>query len=49
MLYSPEDVVADLGGSGLEIERAEAVERTVETTEGEHVAIDALVRAQRPL
>ena len=49
VLYSPEDVVADLGGSGLEIERAEAVERTVETTEGEHVAIDALVRAQRPV
>jgi len=49
VLYSPEDVVADLEGSGLEIERAEAVERPVETPEGERVAIDALVRAQRRL
>jgi SAM-dependent methyltransferase len=49
VLYSPEDVVADLESSGLEIERAEAVERPVETPEGERVAIDALVRAQRPL
>jgi SAM-dependent methyltransferase len=48
-LYSPEDVVADLGRSGLEIERAEAVERPVETPEGERVAIDALVRAERPI
>ena len=49
VLYSPEDVVADLDGSGLELERAESVERPVETPEGERVAIDALVRAQRPL
>jgi SAM-dependent methyltransferase len=49
VLYSPEDVVADLEGSGLGIERAEAVERPVETPDGERVAIDALVRAQRPV
>lgn len=48
-LYTPEDVVADLDGTGLEIERAEPVERTIETPEGERVAIDALVRANRPL
>ena len=48
VLYTPEDVVADLNGSGLEIERAELVERPVETPEGERVAIDALVRARRP-
>jgi SAM-dependent methyltransferase len=48
VLYSPEDVVADLEGSGLEIERAEAVERPVDTPEGERVAIDTLVRASRP-
>ena len=44
VLYTPEDVVADLDGSGLEIERAEPVERPVD----EHTAIDALVRARRP-
>ena len=48
-LYTPEDVVADLEGTGLEIERAEPVERTVDTPEGERVAIDALVRANRPV
>jgi SAM-dependent methyltransferase len=44
VLYTPEDVVADLDGSGLEIEKAEPVERPVD----EHTAIDALVRARRP-
>jgi len=44
VLYTAEDVVRDLAGSGLEIERAEAVERPVD----EHTAIDALVRASRP-
>ena len=47
VLYTAVDVVADLDGTGLEIERAEAVERPVETPEGERVAIDALVRASR--
>jgi SAM-dependent methyltransferase len=44
VLYTPEDIVADLDGSGLVIERAEPVERPVD---GE-TAIDALVRARRP-
>jgi SAM-dependent methyltransferase len=41
VLYTPEDVVASLGG--LEVERAEPVERPVDGA----VAIDALVRARR--
>ena len=48
VLYTPDDVVADLDGSGLEIERAETVVRPVETPEGERSALDALVRARRP-
>jgi SAM-dependent methyltransferase len=47
VLYTPGDVAADIEGSGLELERAEPVERTVETPEGERVAIDALIRARR--
>lgn len=47
VLYTPEDVAADIEGSGLEIERAAPVERPVETPEGERVAIDALMRARR--
>ena len=49
VLYAAEDVVADLDGSGLRIERAERVERPVDTPEGERVALDTLVRASRPL
>jgi ubiquinone/menaquinone biosynthesis C-methylase UbiE len=45
VLYTPEDVVAEL--SGLVIERAEQVVRRVEDAEGDHEAIDALVRARR--
>jgi SAM-dependent methyltransferase len=45
VLYTPEDVVADL--HGLTIERAELVERPVDTPEGVRVALDALVRARR--
>ena len=47
VLFTPEDVTADIEGSGLELERAEPVERPVETPEGERVAIDALIRARR--
>jgi SAM-dependent methyltransferase len=47
VLYLAEDVAADLDGSGLELERAEPVERPVETPDGERIAIDALVRARR--
>jgi SAM-dependent methyltransferase len=48
VLYTAADVVADLGGSGLEIERAETVERPVATADDERSARDALVRARRP-
>ena len=46
VLYTAEDVIADL--QGFEIERAELVERPVQSPEGEQVALDALVRARRP-
>ncbi len=47
LLYTAADVVADLDGSGLRVERADRVERTVETAEGERVALDALARLAR--
>ena len=47
VLFTAGDVVGDLAGTGLEIERAERVERPVETPEGERTALDALVRARR--
>jgi SAM-dependent methyltransferase len=47
VLYSPADVVADLAGGGLTVERAEIVERPVDTPDGERIALDALVRARR--
>jgi SAM-dependent methyltransferase len=48
VLYTAHDVVDDLAGAGLQIERAECVERPVQTPDGERVALDALVRASRP-
>lgn len=48
VLFSPDDVVADLADSGLTVERAERVRRTVHTDAGDRTAIDALVRARRP-
>jgi SAM-dependent methyltransferase len=45
-LYSPDEIVSDLEGTGLRIERAETVRRPVETPEGERIALDALVRAR---
>jgi SAM-dependent methyltransferase len=47
VLYTASDVVGDLEGTSLEIERAETVKRPVQTSEGERVALDALVRAHR--
>jgi len=47
VLYTADDVVADLDGTGLEIARAEQVERPVETPDGGRTALDALVRAWR--
>jgi len=46
VLFGPDEIVQDL--SGLQIERAEQVKRTVDTDAGEATAIDALVRAVRP-
>ncbi len=48
VLYTAQDVVADLDGGDLRIERAERVDRPVQTPDGERVALDALVRARRP-
>jgi hypothetical protein len=49
VLATPEDVAARLTAHDLEltIERAEVVERTVDTPDGPRVALDHLVRAHR--
>jgi SAM-dependent methyltransferase len=47
VLYGTDDLVGDLGG--LEVIRAQRVRRTVDTDGGEAEAIDALVRARKPL
>jgi SAM-dependent methyltransferase len=47
VLYTAEDIARDLHGSALRLERAERVERPVETAEGRRLALDALVRASR--
>ncbi len=48
VLYTAEDVARGLESSGLRIERAERVERPVDTSDGPRTALDALVRASRP-
>ncbi len=48
VLFTPDDIAEDLVGSGLVVERAERVQRTVTTPDGDRVAVDALVRARRP-
>ena len=48
VLYSALDVLGDLDGAGLVVERADCVQRPVETVDGDRVALDALVRARRP-
>jgi len=48
VLYTAQDVVADLDRTGLRIERADRVRRPVQTSDGQRVALDALVRATRP-
>ena len=48
VLYTAEDVAGDLDGCGLRIERAEPVQRRVDTPGGRRIAIDALLRAARP-
>lgn len=50
VLYTPDDVRRDLeasGVAGLVVERAERVDRPVDTETGPRVAIDCLVRARR--
>jgi hypothetical protein len=47
VLFTPDDVVADLEGSGLTVTKAERVDRTVTTSDGDRTAIDALVVARR--
>jgi SAM-dependent methyltransferase len=47
VLYTALDVVTDLDGAGLQVERAERVERPVQTPDGQRVALDVLVRARR--
>ena len=47
VLYTAQDIVGDLRGSGLEIERADRVERPVDTADEVRIALDALVRASR--
>lgn len=47
VLYTADDVVDDLAGAGLQVERAERVARPVQTPDGERIALDALVRAHR--
>lgn len=48
VLPTVEEVVADLDGSGLTVERAEEAVRVVETETGPREAIDLVVRAARP-
>ena len=47
VLFSAADIAEDLVGSGLIVERADCVQRTVASADGDRVAIDALVRARR--
>jgi 2-polyprenyl-3-methyl-5-hydroxy-6-metoxy-1,4-benzoquinol methylase len=47
VLYTPDDVVSDLEGTGLTVTKAERVHRTVTTPDGDRTAIDALVVARR--
>jgi SAM-dependent methyltransferase len=48
ILYTQDDLVADLEGSGLVVERAERALRSVDTPEGQRTAIDAVLVARRP-
>lgn len=48
VLYTAADVTRYLEGSGLSIERAERVERPVDTPDGRRTALDAFVRSSRP-
>jgi hypothetical protein len=47
VLYRAQDVLGDIDASGLRIDRAERVQRQVQTPDGVHVALDTLVRGSR--
>jgi len=47
VLYTVDDVVSDIGGSGLEVERARQAHRPVTTELGAVDALDVVVRARR--
>lgn len=49
VLTTPDELATDLAAAGLEIEKAELVERAVETPDGPRTAIDHLVRARAPV
>lgn len=49
VLYTSQDVAADIAGSGLVIERSEAMLRAVDTEHGPREAVDALLLAARTL
>lgn len=49
VLYSAADVMSDVDGSGLSVDRAEQVARTVSTPDGDRQALDCLVVATRPV
>jgi len=49
VLTTPDELATDLAAAGLEIEKAELVERVVTTPEGPRTAIDHLVRARAPV
>ena len=48
VLYSAADVKEDLADAGVEIVRADVVERPVDAPDGEKIALDLLVRARAP-
>ena len=47
VLYTVDDVVSDIGGAGLEVERARQAHRPVTTDQGVVDALDVVVRARR--
>jgi SAM-dependent methyltransferase len=47
VLYTPQDIEGDIAGCGLQIERSEAVARTVATDQGPRDAVDALLLARK--
>lgn len=48
VLFSPDDVVDDLAGTDLSVEKSQRVDRVVTTEDGPRTAIDALVTLRRP-